>query len=85
MFRDGPLSRRPPEEIRYGTGRCPLGRLLVASSERGIVSILVRDLERLFSGVAPAAAAASPPAAPASAESTPAPDSTSGLDFSKPG
>src|SRR6185295_2091108 len=46
---------------------------------------VVRDLERLFSGVAPAAAAASAPAAPASAESTPAPDSTSGLDFSKPG
>lgn len=43
MFRDGPLSRRPPETIRYGTGRCALGALAVASSERGIVSIMVRD------------------------------------------
>jgi AraC family transcriptional regulator, regulatory protein of adaptative response / methylated-DNA-[protein]-cysteine methyltransferase len=43
MFRDGPLSRRPPEIIRYGTGRCALGALLVASSEGGIVSIMVRD------------------------------------------
>ena len=42
MFRDGPLSRRAPETIRYGTGRCALGALLVASSERGIVSIMVR-------------------------------------------
>jgi AraC family transcriptional regulator of adaptative response/methylated-DNA-[protein]-cysteine methyltransferase len=45
MFRDGPLSRRPPEEIRYGTGRCPLGALLVASSDRGIVTIMVRDTQ----------------------------------------
>src|SRR5579885_1523158 len=45
MFRDGPLSRRPPEEIRYGTGRCALGALLVASSERGIVTIMVRDTQ----------------------------------------
>jgi AraC family transcriptional regulator of adaptative response/methylated-DNA-[protein]-cysteine methyltransferase len=43
MFRDGPLSRKPPETIRYGTGRCALGALLVASSEQGIVSIMVRD------------------------------------------
>jgi len=43
MFRDGPLTRRSPETIRYGTGRCALGALLVASSERGIVSIMVRD------------------------------------------
>jgi len=43
MFRDGPLSRRPPEEIRYGTGRCPLGVLLVAWSDKGIVTIMVRD------------------------------------------
>ena len=43
MFRDGPLTRRAPETIRYGTGRCALGPLLVASSERGIVSIMVRD------------------------------------------
>ncbi len=45
MFRDGPLSRRVPETIRYGTGRCALGALLVASSERGIVSIMVRDTQ----------------------------------------
>ena len=25
MFRDGPLTRRAPETIRYGTGRCALG------------------------------------------------------------
>jgi AraC family transcriptional regulator, regulatory protein of adaptative response / methylated-DNA-[protein]-cysteine methyltransferase len=43
MFRDGPLRRRPPEEIRYGTGRCKLGALLVASSSKGVVSIIVRD------------------------------------------
>ena len=43
MFRDGPLSRRAPETIRYATGRCALGALLVASSERGIVTIMVRD------------------------------------------
>ena len=43
MFRDGPLTRREPETIRYATGRCALGALLVASSERGIVSIMVRD------------------------------------------
>jgi AraC family transcriptional regulator, regulatory protein of adaptative response / methylated-DNA-[protein]-cysteine methyltransferase len=43
MFRDGPLSRRPPEEIRYGTGKCALGRVLVASSDKGIVTIMVRD------------------------------------------
>jgi len=40
---DGPLTRRAPETIRYGTGRCALGALLVASSGRGIVSIRVRD------------------------------------------
>ena len=45
MFRDGPLSRRAPDTIRYGTGRCALGALLVASSERGIVSIMVRDTQ----------------------------------------
>jgi AraC family transcriptional regulator of adaptative response/methylated-DNA-[protein]-cysteine methyltransferase len=43
MFRDGPLTRRTPETIRYGTGRCALGALLVASSEKGIVTIMVRD------------------------------------------
>ena len=45
MFSDGPLRRRPPETIRYGTGRCTLGALLVASSARGIVSIMVRDTQ----------------------------------------
>jgi AraC family transcriptional regulator of adaptative response/methylated-DNA-[protein]-cysteine methyltransferase len=43
MFRDGPLTRRAPEIIRYGTGRCALGALLVASSDKGIVTIMVRD------------------------------------------
>ena len=43
MFRDGPLTRKSPETIRYATGRCALGALAVASSERGIVSIIVRD------------------------------------------
>ncbi len=43
LFIDGPLRRRPPEEIRYGTGRCRLGALLVASSAKGVVSIIVRD------------------------------------------
>jgi len=45
MFRDRPLTRRAPETIRYGTGRCALGALLVASSEKGIVSIMVRDTQ----------------------------------------
>jgi AraC family transcriptional regulator of adaptative response/methylated-DNA-[protein]-cysteine methyltransferase len=45
MFRDGPLTRREPETIRYGMGHCALGALLVASSERGIVSIMVRDTQ----------------------------------------
>ena len=43
MFRDGPLTRKASETIRYGTGRCALGTLLVAMSEQGIVSIMVRD------------------------------------------
>jgi AraC family transcriptional regulator of adaptative response/methylated-DNA-[protein]-cysteine methyltransferase len=43
MFRDGPLRRRAPETIRYATGRCALGALLVATSEKGIVTIMVRD------------------------------------------
>ena len=43
MFRDGPLTRGAPETIRYGTGRCALGALLVATSEKAIVSIMVRD------------------------------------------
>ncbi|HEY6820733.1 MAG TPA: methylated-DNA--[protein]-cysteine S-methyltransferase [Burkholderiales bacterium] len=45
MPRDGPLTRRAPETIRYGTGRCALGALLVAVSERGIVAIMVRDTQ----------------------------------------
>jgi AraC family transcriptional regulator of adaptative response/methylated-DNA-[protein]-cysteine methyltransferase len=45
MFRDGPLTRRVPETIRYGTGRCALGALLVASSDKGIVTIMVRDTQ----------------------------------------
>ena len=45
MFRDGPLRRKARETIRYGTGRCALGALLVASSGRGIVSIMVRDTQ----------------------------------------
>jgi AraC family transcriptional regulator, regulatory protein of adaptative response / methylated-DNA-[protein]-cysteine methyltransferase len=45
MFTDGPLTRKAPEIIRYGTGRCALGALLVALSERGIVSIVVRDTQ----------------------------------------
>ena len=42
MFGDGPLRRRQPEEIHFGTGKCALGALLVASGARGIVSIIVR-------------------------------------------
>jgi AraC family transcriptional regulator of adaptative response/methylated-DNA-[protein]-cysteine methyltransferase len=42
-FRDGPLSRRPPEEIRYGIGKTALGALLVAVSDDGIVAIVIRD------------------------------------------
>ena len=45
MFRDGPLTRREPETIRYATGRCAVGALLVASSGKGIVSIMVRDTQ----------------------------------------
>ena len=41
-FDDGPLRARPPEEIRYGTGKCTLGHLLVASSDEGIVTIMIR-------------------------------------------
>ena len=42
MFRDGPLRRRPPEEIRYGTGRSAVGPVLVALSGKGVVTIMVR-------------------------------------------
>jgi AraC family transcriptional regulator of adaptative response/methylated-DNA-[protein]-cysteine methyltransferase len=45
MFSDGPLTRKAPETIRYGTGRCALGALLVASTGRGMVSIMVRDTQ----------------------------------------
>ncbi len=44
-LRDGPLTRRGPETIRYATGRCALGALLVASSSKGIISIMVRDTQ----------------------------------------
>ena len=47
MFRDGPLTRRPPETIRYGTGRCALGALLVACSEKGIVTNWKQGTPRL--------------------------------------
>jgi AraC family transcriptional regulator of adaptative response/methylated-DNA-[protein]-cysteine methyltransferase len=43
MFRDGPLRRRPPEEIRYGTGKSAVGPVLVAASDKGIVTIMVRE------------------------------------------
>jgi AraC family transcriptional regulator, regulatory protein of adaptative response / methylated-DNA-[protein]-cysteine methyltransferase len=43
MFTDGPLSRRPPEEIHYGTGKSAAGPVLVASSDKGIVTIMVRE------------------------------------------
>jgi len=43
MFRDGPLSRRPPEAIRYGTGISAVGPVLVAASDKGIVTIMVRE------------------------------------------
>ena len=42
LYRDGPLSIRPPEEIAYGTGRCTLGPILVATSDKGIVTYMVR-------------------------------------------
>jgi len=41
-YRDGPLSVRRPEEIRYGVGKCALGHLLVALSGAGAVSIMIR-------------------------------------------
>lgn len=42
MYRDGPLSFRPPEDIRYATGRCTFGPILVAMSDKGIVTIMIR-------------------------------------------
>lgn len=43
MFRDGPLRYRPPEEIRYGTGKCALGALLVAIGDKGLVTVVIRE------------------------------------------
>ena len=43
MFRDGPLSRRLPEEIRYATGQSAVGPVLVACSDKGIITIMVRS------------------------------------------
>lgn len=43
MYRDGPLRTLPPEEIRYRVGKCALGAVLVACSDKGIASIVVRD------------------------------------------
>lgn len=42
MFRDGPLRARPPERIRFGTGKSAVGPVLVALSDKGVVSIMVR-------------------------------------------
>jgi AraC family transcriptional regulator of adaptative response/methylated-DNA-[protein]-cysteine methyltransferase len=50
MFRDGPLRRRPPEEIRYGTGKCALGHVLVAEGGQGIVSIVIRGSKAQLAG-----------------------------------
>ena len=43
MFSDGPLRFRPPEEITYGIGKSALGPILVASSDKGIVTIMIRE------------------------------------------
>ena len=48
MFRDGPLRFRPPEEISYGTGKCALGPILVATGDKGIVTIMIRDKSALL-------------------------------------
>jgi len=42
-FRDGPLSFRRPEEIVFGTGKSALGPILVATGEKGVVSIMIRE------------------------------------------
>jgi len=47
-FDDGPLRARPPEEIRYATGICALGLLLVATSDEGIVTIMIRKKAALL-------------------------------------
>ena len=61
-------------------------RVLLASFGRAgpDPAAITRELERLFSGVASAPAAAPAPAAPASAESKPDFASTTTLDFSDP-
>jgi AraC family transcriptional regulator, regulatory protein of adaptative response / methylated-DNA-[protein]-cysteine methyltransferase len=43
MFRDGPLRRSPREVIRFGTGKSTVGPVLVASSDKGVVTIMVRE------------------------------------------
>lgn len=43
VFWDGPLSFKRPEEIVFGTGKSALGPILVASGEKGVVSILIRE------------------------------------------
>ena len=54
MNRDGPLRFWPPEEITYGTGKSALGPILVASSGKGIVTIMIRDkAEHLFRDLQP--------------------------------
>ena len=50
MFRDGPLRRRPPEQIRYGIGKSAVGPVLVAVSEKGIVAIMVRTNKAQLAG-----------------------------------
>ena len=47
-FDDGPLRARPPEDIRYALGKCALGFLLVASSDEGIVTIMIRKKAALL-------------------------------------
>lgn len=47
-FDDGPLRARPPEKIRYATGKCALGPILVASGEDGIVTIMIREKASLL-------------------------------------
>lgn len=47
-FDDGPLRARPPEEIRYAFGKCSLGHVLVATSDEGIVTIMIRKKAALL-------------------------------------
>jgi len=54
LYRDGPLRVLRPEEIRYGVGKCALGRILVALSDNGIVTIMIRDgTEKLLRDLRP--------------------------------